>query len=265
MSGVGPTEWTVTARPRSVASTATAVAPETNVDRFAMTPPGAGSRGGRAVAAAVPHARARRRGSARLGLKPVRSGRFTRGCAEGVPDAVPFHAPPERDTRDAERGRGSLPVPAVLVEHAYDPAPLVELEAADRPLARAEHLGHGRPGGAGEDQHGLDDVLELAHVARPRVLEQRAQRRRPRHAERSAVAVVEAPDEVLDQEGHIVPPLAERRQLDGEHAEPVVEVAAKRAGLDHAGAAVRTSVRTSSIARLRPTRPESPSPRAAAA
>ena len=66
------------------------------------------------------------------------------------------------------------------------------------------------------------------------MLEQRAQRRRPRHAERGPLAVVEAPDEVLDQEGHILSPLAERRQLDGEYAEPVVEVAAKRAGLHHA-------------------------------
>src|SRR5881275_1147163 len=105
MSGVGPTEWTVTARPRSAASTATAVAPETSVDRFAMTPPGAGSRGGTASC----------------------SGRAT--C----------QAPPGRDARDAERRRGWMPVPAVVIEHAYDAAALVELEAGDRPLAGAEH------------------------------------------------------------------------------------------------------------------------------
>ena len=48
------------------------------------------------------------------------------------------------------------------------------------------------------------------------------------------MAVVEACDEVLDQERQILSPLAERRQVDGEDAEPVVEVAAERAGLDHA-------------------------------
>src|SRR3989442_8782402 len=92
-------------------------------------------------AASVP---ARPVGPARAGgarLKRRRSGRFTRRRDERIADAVPLHAPPERDARDAERGGRALPVPAVLVEHAQDAPALVDHQAGRRRLAPREQLG----------------------------------------------------------------------------------------------------------------------------
>src|SRR5256885_16104848 len=83
-------------------------------------------------------------GPARAGgacLKRRRSGRFTRRHAERIADAVPLHAPPERDARDAERGGGALPVPAMLVEHAHDARALVDPQAGRGRLAPREQLG----------------------------------------------------------------------------------------------------------------------------
>src|ERR1700722_5384110 len=41
------------------------------------------------------------------------------------------------------------------------------------------------------------------------------------------------PDEVPDQKGDVLQPLAEWRNLNGEYAEPIVEIAAKSAAFDH--------------------------------
>src|SRR5262249_26599092 len=86
---------------------------------------------------------------------------------------------------------------------------------------------------AAEHKERLERVLELAHVAGPRVLEERAQRRLGGHLKRRAVAPVEARDEVLDEERHVLAPLAERRQLNGEDAPPLGEIAPDLARLDH--------------------------------
>jgi len=48
------------------------------------------------------------------------------------------------------------------------------------------------------------------------------------------VRAVEASDEVLDERREVFAPLPERREGDGEHAQAIVEVPPKLAGLDHA-------------------------------
>ena len=80
---------------------------------------------------------------------------------------------------------------------------------------------------AADDRQPLDDVGELAHVARPRMARQRGQRfggevrRMPRAQPRR---------EMLDQIGNVAQPLAKRRHLDREHVEAEIEVLAERAG-----------------------------------
>ena len=49
------------------------------------------------------------------------------------------------------------------------------------------------------------------------------------------MSLVEAADEVLDEERHVVAAVTERRKVDREDAEAVVQVAPEGAGLDHAG------------------------------
>ena len=78
------------------------------------------------------------------------------------------------------------------------------------------------------EQHGaLDDVEELAYVARPRVLLEHLQglRREPLHA--LAELRIEALDERGGEEGNVRGTVSERRELDGEHPEPVEEIGAE--------------------------------------
>src|SRR6058998_2857964 len=179
------------------------------LDPFAMRPSSWLWGGQGEGAAGVP---ARSVGPARAGgacLKRRRSGRFMLRHAERIADAVPLHAPPERDARDAERGGGALPVPAMLVEHAQDARALVDHETRRGRLAPREQLGQLDALGAGEDEERLEHVLELAHVAGPGVLEERTQR--PGRGERESLAVcaVEAGDEVLDESRQVLAPLPE--------------------------------------------------------
>src|SRR5256885_11562884 len=60
-------------------------------------------------------------GPARAGgacLKRRRSGRFTRRHAERIADAVPLHAPPERDARDADRKSTRLNSSHLVISYA---------------------------------------------------------------------------------------------------------------------------------------------------
>src|SRR5439155_910997 len=138
------------------------------------------------------------------------------------------------DARDAERGGGPLPIPAVLVEHAQDARALVDHQAGRGRLPPREQLGQLHALDAGEDEERLEHVLELAHVAGPGVLEERPQRAGGREREGGAMRAVEARDEVLDERRQVFAPLPERRERDREHAQAIVEVAAKLPRLDHA-------------------------------
>src|SRR5207249_6898418 len=167
-------------------------------------------------------------------VKRSGSGCFTQGGAERIADAVALHAPPEGDSRDAERGGSPLAVPPVCLEDVENAGPLVDHEAGRGRGLSGEEVVEAGARRAGEHQECLEGVLELAHVARPGVGGERAQRRRTRRREGGAVSAVEAGDEVLDELREILASLAERRQPDGDDAQPVVQVAPELPRLDHA-------------------------------
>src|SRR5437899_1614963 len=78
--------------------------------------------------------------------------------------------------------------------------------------------------GVRNDQRSLDRVLELADVPRPRVRHQQlpgvaTQPRLP-----LAHPLAQAADEFLGEEHHVLAALAQRRQVNRKHAEPVIEI-----------------------------------------
>ena len=80
------------------------------------------------------------------------------------------------------------------------------------------------------DDHGaLDHVLELAHVSRPRVRLEQLERLRVDAADRLADLAGAAPHEVLREEPDVSGALAQRRHLEREDGESIVEVAAEAA------------------------------------
>ena len=79
-----------------------------------------------------------------------------------------------------------------------------------------------------ERDRALDDVLELADVARPVIRHQPPQpllRHRRRAASELGRQLLQ---EVLHEERDVVATFAQRRQLDRNHVQPVVEILAKR-------------------------------------
>src|SRR5947208_5781584 len=126
----------------------------------------------------------------------------------------------EGAARQAEGARGVGDVAAVAVERALDEVALglVEREVVEALAALAARAGAAAAeeqiGGVhdigGAQEHGaLDDVLELAHVARPRMLVERG------HgvgAERDAAAVARgvAIEEVRREQRNVLAPLAQR-------------------------------------------------------
>src|SRR5262249_43616993 len=77
----------------------------------------------------------------------------------------------------------------------------------------------------------LDRVLELADVAGPGVRDQRAIRGRRERAALATEARGRRGEEVLDQERHVLGPLAQRRQRDADDVQPIVQVLAELAAL----------------------------------
>ena len=73
------------------------------------------------------------------------------------------------------------------------------------------------------DRHALDQVGQLAHVARPVVAAQRHDRGGV-EADGAALLVFHAQDEFVDQHRDVLHPLAQRGHLDGEYVEPVEEI-----------------------------------------
>ena len=87
------------------------------------------------------------------------------------------------------------------------------------------HVGRGQPQPPGEDDHPFEGVLQLADVAGPRVVDQQLHglvvdvAREPRRR-----AGPGPPQEVLHEERHVRAPVAQRRQFDGDHVQPVEQV-----------------------------------------
>ena len=172
-----------------------------------------------------------------------------------VLEAVLAQAVVERRAVDAERARRAGDVALRCVDGGDDLVALLLVQAlaaaaarrrvgarrrrgaARRPAPAAGgaapevEVGGGDLGAAREDDRALDDVLELAHVARPGVAGQRghAPRRRGR-----APCLPVARRELLRRSarparGMSLGAIAQRRQRDREDVEPVVEVLAELA------------------------------------
>ena len=78
-----------------------------------------------------------------------------------------------------------------------------------------------------EHDGALDHVLELAHVARPRVVEHALERGARDGEARLAVLLRVEPDEVIDEQRDVLAARAQRRRRDGDDVEPIVEVLAE--------------------------------------
>jgi hypothetical protein len=98
-----------------------------------------------------------------------------------------------------------------------DSSPLGVERFAD-PLRQVRRLEDLRVG----EHHGpLDRVLELAHVARPRVVHEQLARVGGEPADVRAQARVVLRDEVVDQQVNVLAPLPQRRDRDRQHVDPV--------------------------------------------
>ena len=104
------------------------------------------------------------------------------------------------------------------------------------PLAAADVIGNeiGVDLRAGRQHHrALDDVLQLADVARPVVFLQQIQRLGGQLEVGLLVFLAVLLEEVLDQQRDVVLALAQRRQLHGDDVQPVVQVLAELAFVHH--------------------------------
>ena len=121
------------------------------------------------------------------------------------------------------------------------------------------------------DERAVDDVLELAHVARPVVRSQALEgaRRVKLLARLVAPRLLSCGEEVLGQELDVLPALAQRRQVDREHVQPIEQVLAQlalRATASSGRRLVAAMTRTSTlIGSSPPTRVTCPSRARAAA
>src|SRR5207302_10024706 len=131
------------------------------------------------------------------------------GLREGIRDRVSLELLKGRRRIVIRDGKGRLAGRQLRADKA-------ELGGGDEPAVR-------------NDQRSLDCVLELPDVTGPRVCHQQlpsvaAQPRLP-----LAHPLAQAADELLGEEHHVLAALAQRRQVNREHAEPVVEIVAELA------------------------------------
>ena len=97
------------------------------------------------------------------------------------------------------------------------------------PLPRArdfdwKHVDVNAPGSAALQHEPFGDVLELADVARPVVFRQVRHRFGADLRERTPVRVGERPEEVADEQRHVLAAIPERRHFDVHDVEPVIQV-----------------------------------------
>src|SRR5688572_6128490 len=81
-----------------------------------------------------------------------------------------------------------------------------------------------------EDDRALDDVAQLADVARPAVLIEHTHRRRFDGGHVLVVARIELGDERLDEQGQVFLAQPQRRQFDGEDVQAIEQILAQLAG-----------------------------------
>ena len=135
--------------------------------------------------------------------------------------------------RGLERGEisfcsaSSTVMPGAIVTPLPAPVPCVRGGGAEaRQVLRLDELA------ARQNRGALDDVAQLAHVARPVVELEHPHRLGRDRLDVASVARVELVEERLDDERQIVLAIAQRRQLDREDVEPVVEIVAQLAVAD---------------------------------
>ncbi len=169
---------------------------------------------------------------------PARGRRPVRAQAELL------HARPHRIAGDPEHGRGARDVPAGLLEDG----PHVLAQGV---VERARRRDDGRGGGGlvthrggelehvrgdhrpvGQQRDPLEHVAELAHVAGPRVRQEPLLGLRRQGLERQAVVGADADQQMLGEQDHVAPALAQRRKAKGEDGESVVEILAEAALAD---------------------------------
>src|SRR5262252_5587105 len=168
---------------------------------------------------------------------------LTSGASPVPARLVLFREPPpprlvvERLRRGAEDDRGPRLVVVHGLERAQDELPLALLERG------AEGQEHGisllsplRRGGAQREEdrsdellvathhRPLDDIAQLADVAGPRVVAEAHHGRLVDPLDLPSVLLVELGDEGLYEERDVLGPLAQRRERDGQHVDPVVQV-----------------------------------------
>ena len=146
--------------------------------------------------------------------------------------AAAVRTPPVRSSASIIRRRSTSPI----TSSRFTPSAGKHRAGLAGLSRRAAHLGRqiaeADRARAGERDRALDDVFELAHVAGKIVAIERAQGvgRETEHV--LAHLAREALDEALDQERDVVAPLAQRRQLEADDVEAVVQVLAELAARD---------------------------------
>src|SRR5581483_5611092 len=135
-------------------------------------------------------------------------------------------------------------VPVALFQHVHDDAALaifhdvekrgVGAVLEDRQAQPASHDGvrqqvNGDAGSGGEHDGALDHVLQFAHVSRPGIIQQHAQRFLGDLADRPLIFRGKLADEKVHQQGDIFLALTQRRQVDGDDVQAVKEIFAESA------------------------------------
>ena len=93
-------------------------------------------------------------------------------------------------------------------------------------------VGELQPVPLAQDEGVLEDVLELPHVAGEVVRHQQAEDFGVDAADRLPLDAIEPGDEVIHEQRDVLPPLAQRRDLDPHHVDAVVEVGPEGPFLD---------------------------------
>ncbi len=84
-----------------------------------------------------------------------------------------------------------------------------------------------------EDHRALEDVRELAHVARPGLRLEQLERVRRELGRLQPVALGARGEQVRGERRHVARALAQRRQLEGKDVEPEEQIGPEGAGADH--------------------------------
>jgi hypothetical protein len=78
-----------------------------------------------------------------------------------------------------------------------------------------------------KDHRAFHQILQLADVARPGVALERTHGFRRNRLDLLSHAAAKQLHEMRNKRGNVLPPLAERRQQDGEHVQTIIQVTAK--------------------------------------